>query len=250
MSSNSSDLLVFRNVNINYGRKQAVFDANFTVPDGSIFGLIGLNGAGKTTLIKALLGLREIQGGKILLNGLDSSQASNRKILAYLPERFDPPSFLKGEEFIKFSVNLYGTEYDRAKTEALAERLKLDPGVLRNRMSTYSKGMRQKVGLMATVLTGCGLLVLDEPMSGLDPAARVSVKDVMRQVKSEGRTIFFSSHILGDMDEICERVTVIHRGRVAYDGNPSDLKGQGGGASLEQAFLNIIDNTDRAVQAA
>ena len=243
-------ILEFHDVNINYGRKQAVFGVDFNVPQGSIFGLIGLNGAGKTTLIKALLGLRDIKQGQILLNGLDSSQPGNRKILAYLPERFDPPSFLKGEEFIRFSVNLYGTPYDRDATVAMANNLKLDPDVLGNRMSTYSKGMRQKIGLMATVLTGCSLLVLDEPMSGLDPAARASVKNVIRHAQQNGITVFFSSHILGDMDEICEQVTVIHRGRVAYDGTPSGLKTQGGGANLEQAFLNVIDRVDHLVQAA
>jgi ABC-2 type transport system ATP-binding protein len=244
------NLLEFDHVDIHYGRKQAVFDVSFTVPQGTIFGLIGLNGAGKTTLIKALLGLRETQSGRILLNGLDSGRPANRRMLAYLPERFDPPSFLKGSEFIRFSAGLYGQAYDPSIASALAVRLKLDPAVLDTKMTTYSKGMRQKVGLIATVMTGCSLLILDEPMSGLDPAARASVKSVLQEVKREGRTIFFSSHILSDMDEICERVTVINKGRVAYEGTPLDLKHQGGGQNLEQAFLNVIGENESFAPAA
>ncbi len=240
MPDTSSPFLSFRNVSIRYGRKQAVFNLNLEVPQGVTFGLIGLNGAGKTTLIKTLLGLRQTQEGEIHLQGLDSSRPANRRILAYLPERFDPPSFLEGDEFIRFSMNLYGTTFDADAMKALAVRLRLDPGVLGNRMSTYSKGMRQKVGLMATVLTGCSLLILDEPMSGLDPAARAAVKGVMRQVRSEGRTIFFSSHILGDMDEICDQVAVLHQGRIVYDGTPAGLRSQGNSDNLERAFLSVI----------
>lgn len=250
MPDSISPFLDFRDVSISYGRKQAVFDFNLTVPRGVTFGLIGLNGAGKTTLIKTLLGLRQLQRGKISLQGLDSSRPENRKILAYLPERFDPPSFLKGDEFVRFSASLYGAPFDPDAMRALAMRLKLDPGVLGNRMSTYSKGMRQKLGLMATVLTGCSLLVLDEPMSGLDPAARAAVKDVLRQVKDEGRTVFFSSHILGDMDEICDQVAVIHQGRIVFDGTPSGLKAQGSGDSLERAFLSVIGYAESACEAA
>jgi ABC-2 type transport system ATP-binding protein len=232
--------LSFQDVCIDYGKKQTVFNFNLAIPKGATFGLIGLNGAGKTTLIKALLGLRDMRQGQILLNGLASAQPENRRILAYLPERFDPPWFLKGEEFIRFSMNLYGRPYNRAEAVALAERVRLDPKVLRNKMNTYSKGMRQKVGLMATVMTGCDLLVLDEPMSGLDPAARAAVKDVLEQMKREGRTVFFSSHILSDMDEICDQVAVLHQGRLVFDGNVAGLKEQGGGGNLERAFLSVI----------
>lgn len=240
MALQGQSLLSFKNVSIHYGKKQAVFDVSVSIPEGAIFGLMGLNGAGKTTLIKALLGLRDMRAGEILLNGENSALPSARKILAYLPERFDPPWFLKGDEFIRFSMSLYGTHFDRDAMNNMAQRLRLDPGVLGNRMSTYSKGMRQKVGLMATVLSGCRLLVLDEPMSGLDPGARAAVKDVLKEIKKAGRTIFFSSHILGDMDEICDCVTIIHQGRKIFDGTPTEVKMKGGSDSLERAFLELI----------
>jgi ABC-2 type transport system ATP-binding protein len=242
--------LDFRAVTIAYGKKQVVHDFHLRVQRGVTVGLIGLNGAGKTTLIKALLGLRHTQKGEIRLQGHDSAQPKNRRMLAYLPERFDPPSFMKGEEFIRFSMRLYDVPFDRDAMIALALRLKLDPKVLGNRMSTYSKGMRQKAGLMATVLTGCGLLILDEPMSGLDPAARAAVKDVLRQVRAEGRTVFFSSHILSDMDEICDLVAVMHQGRLMFEGTPAALKNQGSDANLERAFLAVIGDTGLSGAAA
>ncbi len=246
----TKNFLEFQNVSIDYGRKQAVFGCSLSVSRGVTFGLMGLNGAGKTTLIKSLLGLRDMREGRILLEGRDSRSPEARKVLAYLPERFDPPLFLKGREFIKFSMELYGAMFDRPAMETLAVRLKLDPSVLNNRMTTYSKGMRQKTGLMATIMTGCPLLVLDEPMSGLDPAARACVKDVVRQMQEEGRTVFFSSHILGDMDEICGHVALMHQGHIIFDGTPSGLKAKEGSASLEQAFLKAIDSSGLNSQAA
>lgn len=236
-------MIRFRDVVLGYSRKIVITGLNLDVPDGLTFGLMGLNGAGKTTLIKALLGLRELRGGAISIAGDDASKPGAHRNLAYLPERFDPPWFLKGDEFIKFSVELYKAPFDRAEMETLAARLKLDPKVLRNRMQTYSKGMRQKVGLMATILTGCPLLVLDEPMSGLDPAARAAVKDVLRDVRAAGRTVFFSSHILADIDEICDTVAVLHRGEIMFTGQPSALKQRGGSENLERSFLSVIGDT-------
>lgn len=249
MQSADSSFLEFRDVSIRYGKKPVVFNVSMSVSKGSTFGLMGLNGAGKTTLIKALLGLREMESGEILLDGKDSSIAATRQDLAYLPERFDPPWFLKCDEFIRFSMNLYGQTFNREAMENMAVRLKLDPKVLGNRMSTYSKGMRQKAGLMATVLTGCNLLVLDEPMSGLDPSARAAVKDVLIDMKAQGRTIFFSSHILGDMDEICDSVSIINQGKKIFDGTPAGVKAQGGSDNLERAFLALIE-TDRPLYDA
>ncbi len=246
----TSPFLEFENVSIAYGRRQAVSGCSLSIERGVTFGLMGLNGAGKTTLIKALLGLRDMRTGRIILEGRDSRLPSARRILAYLPERFDPPWFLKGREFIRFSMELYGVPFDERAMEETATRLKLDPAVLANRMSTYSKGMRQKAGLMATVLTGCPLLILDEPMSGLDPAARAAVKDVILQMQHEGRTIFFSSHILGDMDEICGHIAVIHQGRKIFDGTPERLKAQEKSPSLEQAFLKAIDSSGYGREAA
>ena len=227
-------------ITVAYGKKVVLDDFLLSVAAGETFGLMGLNGAGKTTLIKAILGLRAFSKGKISIGGRDSADSESRRMLAYLPERFDPPPFLCGMEFVRFSLSLYNTPFEAKAVEAFAESLALDPSVLKNRVQTYSKGMRQKLGLMATLMTGCPLLILDEPMSGLDPLARAYLKDVLRTARGQGRTIFLSSHVLSDMDEICDRVTVLHGGMLVYTGTPAGLRQTTGNDNIERAFLSVI----------
>jgi ABC-2 type transport system ATP-binding protein len=147
---------------------------------------------------------------------------------------------LKGGEFVQFAASLYGREVKIEDMESACSYLALDPKVLQNKVQTYSKGMRQKLGLIATVLTGCKILILDEPMSGLDPLARVLVKTLLKSVKKEGRTVILSSHILADMDEICDCVTVIDSGSVQFTGTPEDMKNKTQEKYLEKSFLKII----------
>ncbi len=223
-----------------YGTKNVLQDVCFSVGRGQTYGLIGLNGVGKTTLIKIALGLKMAKSGTVRVFGKQSSEASVRYDISYLPERFDPPWFLKGGEFVQFAASLYGRKVSLEAIEAACERLALDPKVLKNKVQTYSKGMRQKLGLIATVLTGSQILILDEPMSGLDPLARSLVKNLLRSVKEEGRTVILSSHILADMDEICDSVTVIDSARVQFSGTPADMKLQTQEQYLEKSFLKII----------
>lgn len=228
-------------VEVAYGKTRVIHGISLDIAEGETFGLIGLNGAGKTTLIKSILGLREIQAGDIHVFGQDRGQMESRRRYAYLPERFDPPWFLSGLEFIRFSMRLYNVPFSDQSARDTAERLALDPAALDRRVQTYSKGMRQKLGLMGTILTGCGLFILDEPMSGLDPRARAAVKDLLLETKAQGRTIFLSSHILSDMDEICDRVGVLHEGVLRYIGPPAGLRAQTGADHLERAFLKLIE---------
>ena len=239
MVESSASALSLHGVSVAYGKREVVHDVHLDIPAGETFGLIGLNGVGKTTLIKAILALREAKG-EIRIAGLDRRSADAKKHIAYLPERFDPPPFLKGGEFLSFSVRLYGRAYDVAEAEELCRRLALDPIVLKSRVQTYSKGMRQKLGLIATLLTDCALMLLDEPMSGLDPEARARVKAALAMAKARGRTLFFSSHILADMNEICDRVGVLQDGRLIYCGSPAGLLAAGHDANIERAFLNLI----------
>jgi len=232
--------LSVRDVAISYGKKNVIPGLSFEVLSGETFGLMGLNGAGKTTMIKAVLGLRDHERGAIEIYGQDRLSKASKRRFAYLPERFEPPWFLSGMEFVQFSMRLYDVPFDRDAAIGLAARLALDPDVLGRRVQTYSKGMRQKLGIMATLLTGCQLLVLDEPMSGLDPQARALVKDSLREARAAERTIFLSSHILSDMNEICDRVAVIHEGHMVFIGTPAALKERGGSDNLERAFLQVI----------
>ena len=223
-----------------------VVDITLQAMPGEFFGLIGLNGAGKTTLIKSVLGLRSQRTGEISIFGRPCTDPQSKRNLAYLPERFDPPWFLTGIEFLRFSLKLYGQKIDDAVFYEYAEKLALDKAALKRRVQTYSKGMRQKLGLLGTVLTNCKLLILDEPMSGLDPRARTLVKDMLMEVKKEGRTIFLSSHILADMDEICDNVAVLHDGHIQFIGKPGALKRQTKCESLERAFLHFIEKPHAA----
>lgn len=223
-----------------YGDKVVLKGVSFSVQQGQTYGLIGLNGVGKTTLIKTVISLKNQTSGDIKIFGHDRSSKEARQNISYLPERFDPPWFLKGGEFISFSAELYGRKVSRETMEAACQKLALDPAVLKNKVQTYSKGMRQKLGLIATVLTGCDMLILDEPMSGLDPLARSLVKGLLQSVKEEGRTVILSSHILSDMDEICDFVSVTHGGEIPFTGRPGDLRQQMGNESLEKAFLKLI----------
>lgn len=239
-------MLSVNDVSIAYDATDVVFDVNFDVKTGEVFGLIGLNGAGKTTLIKSILNLRDPKKGSIEIFGQPHSNEKSRQNIVYLPERFDPPWFLTGMEFVKFSLQLYKQNFDKAQVIEAAEKLRLDPAALNRRVQTYSKGMRQKLGLIATILTNCKLVILDEPMSGLDPMARTLVKDMLMDVKASDQTIFICSHILADLDEICDRVAVIHHGYVEFVGKPKALKTKTSGDNLERAFLEFIEKKQAA----
>jgi ABC-2 type transport system ATP-binding protein len=235
-----------QSVNVAYDKTRVLHELGLDIAIGETFGLMGLNGAGKTTLIKSILGLRDVESGTIQVFGQERMTEQGRRQYAYLPERFDPPWFLRGMEFIRFSLSLYNQPFDDAQVRVAASHLGLDPNALDRRVQTYSKGMRQKLGLMGTILTGCGLFILDEPMSGLDPRARAAVKDMLLETKRQGKTIFLSSHILADMDEICDRVGVLHEGHLLYLGTPAGLKAQTGADNLERAFLKCIDQPKAA----
>ncbi len=224
-----------------YGQGFVIRDIDFDVQKGETFGIIGLNGAGKTTLIKILLGLLEAAEGHIDVLGKDCTDPKAKSDLAYLPEKFEPPVFLTGLEFMRFSLKLYQQPYDEDAILKAADSLSLDRAALSRRVNTYSKGMRQKLGLLGTLMTDCTLMVLDEPMSGLDPRARVQVKDMIRTKKDAGHTLFICSHILADMDEICDRVCVIHQGKLHFVGTPTELRKEMKQDYLERAFLKMIE---------
>ena len=233
--------LSLKDISVSYAGKTAIHDVNIALNPGEIFGLMGLNGAGKTTMIKAVLGLRDQDSGEISIFGQHKLSRESKRVLSYLPEKFEPPWFLTGMEFLRFSLKLYKQPFIEDEMVSVAESLALDSDALYRRMSTYSKGMRQKLGLIATIFTGCSLFILDEPMSGLDPLARSLVKKVIVQMKNDRRTFFLSSHILSDMDAICDRVALLHKGSISYLGTPQDLKKKGNSDDLEQAFLNFIE---------
>ncbi len=234
-----SNVLKITGLSSGYQKNTVVDDVSFEVRKGEVFGLVGLNGAGKTTLIKTILQLRQKHVGNIVIEG-------NQQI-AYLPEKFEPAYFLTGEKFIQFSLRLYGKNKSLIDIKAAAEKLSFNPDFLNKSVKTYSKGMRQKIGLLATIMAECDLTILDEPMSGLDPKARLEIKKMILSVRDQGRSVFMSSHILNDVAELCDRVAIFHDHKIAFIGTPQDLIKTGqGGDNAEQAFLNIIEGKSAA----
>jgi ABC-2 type transport system ATP-binding protein len=232
-----------------YGKRTIFSGLDLTVAPGEIFGLIGLNGVGKTTLIKALLGLGGGQGD-VRMFGQSTKETASRAKLAYLPEKFLPSHLLKGWEFLALTLSYYGLSLDRERAAEMARQLDFDPAALNRQGRTYSKGMGQKLGLIGTMLTGLPLLILDEPMSGLDPRARILLKDRLLEYRDSGNTVFFSSHILADIEEICDRIAIMHGGRLIYLGKPADLVARFGALNLERAFLDAIGESEREAVAA
>ncbi len=236
----SASPLQVQAVHKSYANRKVLEEISFSLVPGEIFGLIGLNGAGKTTLIKILLDLIDAESGGAMLFDIPATDLRARKNLSYLPEKFQPSRYLKGLEYLDIALSYYGKKLDAALARQYAVRLDLDPNVLDSRVGSYSKGMGQKLGLLGAFLIDSSLLILDEPMSGLDPSARIKLKQVLMDNRELGKTIFFSSHILSDIDEICNRIGVIHSGQLFFIGTPHEFKEKYQEASLEKAFLKSI----------
>jgi ABC-2 type transport system ATP-binding protein len=224
-----------------FQRKPVLNEVSLSLNRGEIFGLIGLNGIGKTTLIKIILNLLKSDRGTASIFGVASHDEQARRALAYLPEKFQPSRYLKGHEYLELSLRFYQQPYDRAEGQRQAELLDLDPKALDRRVGSYSKGMGQKLGLLGALMSNTPLLLLDEPMSGLDPKARILLKRQLKAAREAGRTIFFSSHILADIDEICDRIAILHDGVFQFIGTSADFKARYANMTLEEAFLEAIN---------
>jgi ABC-2 type transport system ATP-binding protein len=223
-----------------FGKKMVLNDVSLKVLDNEIFGFVGLNGIGKTTLIKIIIDLLEHDGGGVEIFGVDKILPEARKDMAYLPEKFQPSNQLKGTEFLKFVTGFHKKKFDLKKAEEIAKILDLDVSALNLRISKYSKGMTQKLGLLGTFLSEAKLIILDEPMSGLDPRARIALKKQLINYKKAGNSIFFSSHILSDIDEICDRIAILNDGKIVFVGKPEEFRAKHSEESLEKAFLSEI----------
>ena len=226
-------------VSARYGKRTIVSDVTLTVEPGEIFGIIGLNGVGKSTLIRAMLGLVACEGD-ITFFGESHSDYKSRRHLVYLPEKFQPSPLLKGWEHLSLHAAFTKQPLDRDKAHSLAGALALDPEALSKRVKTYSKGMGQKLGLVSALMTDVPLMILDEPMSGLDPLARVLLKEQLQSWRNKNRSIVFSSHILADIQEMCDRLAIIHDGGVKFIGTPGELLKSSSAPNLERAFLTAI----------
>jgi ABC-type multidrug transport system ATPase subunit len=222
-----------------YGQFSALSEINLDIQMGESVGLVGLNGAGKTTLLKTIVGLIVNFTGEVLVNNRAANGREAKSHISFLPEDFSPPPYLTGYDFVSYMLRLYGRALHKNEVDEFAGTLELQQSMLSKPIRTYSKGMRQKLGLMAAMLPDTEIVVLDEPLNGLDPGARVVVKDAFIALRRKGKTLFFSSHILTDLDEIADRLVIIHEGKKILDGIPEELRSYSS-RSLEDAFLNVI----------
>src|SRR3990172_2064932 len=233
--------LRFSGVAKNYGRAAVLHDFSLEVAGGEFFGLVGVNGAGKTTLLKCLLDFCDVDNGIIEIFGASHRLTAARRRLAFLPERFNPPYFLTGEDFVRYVLEMQATIYDRGAVQRMLRALDLELAALKLPVRAYSKGMTQKLGLAACLLSGKDLYVLDEPTSGLDPKARALLKSHLRRLKQQMRTVLFTSHALADVAEVCDRMAVMHAGRVCFVGTPEALCRAFASDDLEQAFMRCME---------
>ena len=215
-------------------------EIDLSIAAGEFTGLIGVNGAGKTTLIKCLLDFCDVSSGKIEIFGMPNTKKEAREKLVFLPERFMPPYYLTGKDFLVYMAELHGVEYNPEKVADLTQILDLDISALSKPVREFSKGMAQKLGLAACLMSEKDLMVLDEPMSGLDPKARAYLKQHLIELKQSGKTIFFSTHLLADIEVLCDRIAVLHEGRIRFAGTTEECTEMFKTENLESAYLACV----------
>ena len=220
--------------------KTALVGLDLEVNAGEVFGFLGPNGAGKTTTMNVLLGFIPPTSGTAYLFGIDVRQPIARQRIGYLPELTYYYKFLTAEELLRFYAKIFGLprgETDK-RIDQLLKLVELEHARKRP-IKSYSKGMQQRVGLAQALINNPDLLILDEPTSGLDPLGRLKVRQIIERLKHEGKTVFFSSHELGEVETVCDRVAIIHQGELKVVGRVDEIK-KSHHSNLEQAFLEIV----------
>ena len=205
--------------------KLALKDVSFNVESGQVYGFIGPNGAGKSTTIKVLTGLLNFDSGKVLVNGISPRDVKSRRFIGYSPEQPYFYDYLTGRELLKFYGRLVGLEGSLldSRIHWALELLHADKDWIDRRLRSYSKGMMQRVGIAQAVLAKPKLLILDEPMSGLDPMGRRDVREAIQELDRDGVTIFYSSHLLSDVESISHRVAMIVDGKIVREGSVDEI---------------------------
>jgi ABC-2 type transport system ATP-binding protein len=230
-----------RDLRKTYGRVEALKGVSIRVEKGQIYGLLGQNGAGKTTLIKVLLGIVRKTDGEAELLGQSAGAPNARRRVGYLPEDHQFPGYHTGYSLMDFYGALYGVPVDERRRK-IPETLELVgiAGRMNSKIRTYSKGMKQRLGIAQALLHDPDLIILDEPTDGVDPLGRREIRELMQRLKERGHTIFLNSHLLGEVELICDRVAILQQGVLVREGTIADLTQQKGryeiGVAPGQAF--------------
>lgn len=235
-------MIQIRNVSKTYNQeKKALDNVNFQIDGGEIFAFIGHNGAGKTTMIKSIVGILDFDCGDILINGksIKDDPIGCKLEMAYVPDNPDLYENMSALDFINFVCDMYNISKDIRKEniEKYSKMFEIEDK-LNNDISSFSHGMKQKVALISALSHDPKVLIMDEPFVGLDPKAVYDMKEIMKKMAKEGKTIFFSTHILDVAEKLCDRVAIIKCGKIVKIGKMKDIKGE----SLEQVFLELEEN--------
>lgn len=236
-------------LNKSFGETRAVRGINLTLRRGEILGLLGPNGSGKSTTMKMTLGILKPDSGEVYVNGERESTApaAFKRQLGYVPETPQLYEFLTGVEYIDFVAEMYGVPPAERKERVTHFLGGLQLAGHENEMiSGYSQGMKQKVAIIAALVHRPRILVLDEALNGLDPRSARLVKDLLRQLASEGASILFSTHVLEIAQALCDRVAIVYQGRIMAEGTVAELRQTAGlpGSSLEEVFLKMTGTDD------
>ena len=220
--------------------KTAVAELDLEIRQGEVFGLLGPNGAGKTTTINALLGFVNATFGEAKIFGHTVREPQARQRLGYLPEMTNYYRFLTAEELLRYYARIFKISKPQReqRVDAVLKLVDLEQA-RKHLIKTYSKGMQQRIGLAQALINDPDLLVLDEPTSGLDPVGRMRVREIINRLKNEGKTVLFSSHELGEVETVCDRVAILAEGRLMVNGAVGELVHQHN-CGLEQLFLRVI----------
>ncbi len=234
-----------RDLEKRYGKFQALHPLNIRVEPGEVFGFLGPNGAGKTTTIRLLSGILPPTAGAVIIDGVDmaADPVAAKGRIGYIPDRPYLYEKLTAREFLEFIGGLYGMDAGAIRGEG--DRLLAQNGLLEfadRLVEGYSHGMKQRLVLSAAQLHRPRLLIVDEPMVGLDPQGARQIKDVFRGIAAEGRTVFLSTHSLDVAQEVCDRLAIINRGRIVAQGSYEELRARARGEAqdLEEVFLHIL----------
>ena len=240
-------MIEIKNLSKSYKKGKKVIDnLNLEIKDGGIFGFLGPNGAGKTTTIKMITGILGIDEGDILIDGksIIKNPIEAKKSFGFVPDNPDMFLKLKGIEYLNFIADVYEipTEERIAKIDELSKKFEMQT-VLNNKMQSYSHGMRQKMIIMGVLLHNPKNLILDEPMTGLDPKSSFDLKQIMREHTKKNNTVFFSTHILEVAEKLCDRVGIINKGKLIFVGTYEEMKKEfRKNVSLEELFMEITEN--------
>ena len=247
-------MIELKNLTKRYGKTLAVDDLSLSVPEGVIFGFIGPNGAGKTTTIRMMGGLIAPDNGTVVINGTDMGRYPEKakQVIGFIPDRPYLYEKLTGMEFLKFTADLYGVGYERFAhaADAMLDRFSLADW--KNELiEAYSHGMKQRLIMAAAILHDPKVIIVDEPMVGLDPAGIRMVKELFKKLAADGVSFFISTHTLSIAQDLCDRIGIIHKGRLIATGTLDDLKIQANATEddLEAVFLKITREEELGLEA-